>query len=56
VIVRLNAACRAEGLPYNRFICGLKKGQYFFDRKQLSELAIRNDNALKKSLQKLSKL
>ncbi len=52
-IVRLNAACRAEGLPYNRFICGLKKANISLDRKQLSELAIRNDNAFKEIVAKV---
>ncbi|MDR1665422.1 MAG: 50S ribosomal protein L20 [Puniceicoccales bacterium] len=46
-IVRLNAACRAEGLPYSRFICGLKKAHIEMDRKQLSEMAIRNETAFK---------
>jgi large subunit ribosomal protein L20 len=39
-IVRINAACRGGGLPYNRFISGLKKAGIELNRKSLSELAI----------------
>ena len=42
-IVRINAACRAAGVSYSRFINGLKKCSIELDRKQLSELAIRNE-------------
>lgn len=42
-IVRINAACRAAGLSYSRFINGLKQLNIQLDRKQLSELAIRNE-------------
>jgi large subunit ribosomal protein L20 len=39
-IVRINAACREGGLPYNRFISGLKKAGILLNRKSLSELAV----------------
>lgn len=39
-IVRLNAAARAEGISYSRFISGLGKAGITLDRKALSELAI----------------
>ena len=39
-IVRINAACRAEGLRYSQFINGLNKADIKLDRKALSELAI----------------
>lgn len=39
-IARINAACSAEGLPYNKFIAGLKKADVELDRKMLSQLAI----------------
>lgn len=39
-IVRINAACRAEGMAYSRFIAGLNKMGVEMDRKALSELAI----------------
>ena len=46
-IVRINAACRAVGLSYSRFINGLKKCNIELDRKQLSEVAIRNEAGFK---------
>lgn len=43
-IQRINAACRAEGLSYGRFIDGLNKAQIMVDRKILAHLAM-NDPA-----------
>lgn len=37
---RINAAARANGLPYNAFIHGLKKKNILLDRKILASLAI----------------
>jgi len=48
-IVRINAACRDEGISYSRFISGLAKSQIQLDRKQISEMAI-NDPAAFKAL------
>ncbi len=39
-IQRINAAVRAEGMTYNRFIQGLKAAGVEVDRKNLAELAI----------------
>ncbi len=39
-IQRINAAVRADGLTYNRFIQGLKLANIELDRKMLSELAV----------------
>jgi len=39
-IQRINAACRADGMTYNRFIEGLKKSGVEVDRKILAELAV----------------
>ena len=53
-IVRLNAACRAAGITYSRFIEGLKAANIELDRKVLSDLAIRDEvafNALVKQAQ-----
>ena len=44
-ILRINAACRARGLRYSEFICGLKKAQIDLDRKQLADLAVRDAQA-----------
>ena len=40
--VRINAACREQGLSYSKFIAGLKKGGVALDRKLLSDIAIRD--------------
>jgi large subunit ribosomal protein L20 len=39
-ILRINAACRALGLPYSSFVSGLKKAGVNLDRKVLADLAI----------------
>lgn len=39
-IARINAAVRAHGMNYSRFIDGLKKAGIELDRKSLSEMAI----------------
>ena len=44
-IVRLNAACRANGMTYSRFIEGLAAANIVLDRKVLSDLAIRDEVA-----------
>ncbi len=41
-IARINAAVRAEGLSYSRFIDGLAKAGIMVDRKMLSDMAIRD--------------
>ena len=38
--VRINAACRANGISYSRFIDGLAKANVSINRKMLSEIAI----------------
>lgn len=39
-IVRINAACRAAGVQYCRFIEGLNKSGITLDRKVLAEMAV----------------
>lgn len=39
-ITRISAGCRANGLPYSRFIQGLNASGIAMDRKVLSDLAI----------------
>jgi len=39
-IARISAASKAHGLPYNKFIAGLKKANVEINRKMLSQLAI----------------
>ncbi|KGI55850.1 50S ribosomal protein L20 [Campylobacter sp. MIT 97-5078] len=43
-IIRINAACRLNGLSYSRFMNGLKKAGIELDRKILADLAM-NDSA-----------
>jgi len=44
-IQRINAAVRAEGLTYNRFIQGLKLAEVEVDRRMLAEMAIADPQA-----------
>lgn len=44
-IQRINAAVRAEGMSYSRFMDGLKKANIDVNRKMLSEIAIHNSEA-----------
>jgi large subunit ribosomal protein L20 len=39
-ITRISAACRANGMTYNRFMEGLAKANIRLNRKMLSEIAI----------------
>ena len=43
--VRINAACRAEGLSYSRFIEGLKAAEVDVNRKMLADLATQDEVA-----------
>ncbi len=43
-IVRLSAACRAEGTTYSKLISALKKANIALDRKSLADIAV-NDAA-----------
>lgn len=44
-IQRINAAVRAEGLTYNRFIQGLRLAEIEVDRKILADLAVSDPQA-----------
>src|ERR671929_1588237 len=44
-IQRINAAARANGITYNRFIQGLKAANIEVDRKILADLAVNDANA-----------
>lgn len=46
-IQRINAAARANGMTYNRFIQGLKGAGVEVDRRMLAELAVSDANAFK---------
>jgi len=47
-IIRINAACRAAGITYSKFIQGLKKAKVSLDRKILADLAVKDSLAFKK--------
>lgn len=51
-ITRLNAACRAEGMSYSRFIEGAAKAGVVVDRKVLSDIALRDPAAFKAVLER----
>lgn len=51
-IVRINAACREQGLAYSRFIAGLAKCGIELDRKALSEMAIHDAPAFQALIEK----
>ena len=53
-IARINAATRAEGISYSKFMDGLIKAGVTLNRKMLSEIAI-NDAAGFKALVELAK-
>jgi large subunit ribosomal protein L20 len=46
-IIRINAACRAEGLSYSRLISGLNKAGININRKALASLAVEDTGAFK---------
>ncbi|GAA2178815.1 50S ribosomal protein L20 [Brooklawnia cerclae] len=52
-IQRINAACRSNGMTYNRFINGLKNAGVEVDRKILADLAV-NDEAAFAALVKVA--
>jgi large subunit ribosomal protein L20 len=53
-IQRINAAVRAQGMTYNRFIQGLKAAEVEVDRKILADLAV-NDIAAFNALVEVAK-
>ena len=40
-ILRINAACRAQGMTYSQFMDGLKKSGVDINRKMLADMAVR---------------
>jgi large subunit ribosomal protein L20 len=46
-IIRINAACREEGISYSRVIAGLNKAGVVINRKALAHLAIEDPQAFK---------
>jgi large subunit ribosomal protein L20 len=54
-IIRVNAACRLNGITYNAFINGLKKNNIALNRKVLSEIAIADPVAFTKVVEAAKK-
>ena len=50
-IVRINAACREEGISYSKFLHGLKAAGLDLNRKVLAEVAYHDDAAFKSLVQ-----
>jgi len=46
-IIRVNAACREEGISYSKFIAGLDKAGVTINRKALAHLAMEDTQAFK---------
>ena len=46
-VIRINAACRKNGVSYSVFMAGLKRAKISLDRKSLAELAVRDGEAFK---------
>lgn len=53
-IVKINAACRQNGLSYNRFIAGLEKAKINLNRKMLADLAENYPDKFKEIVRKVS--
>ena len=49
--IKIGAAARLHGMPYNRFIAGLKKAHIDLDRKILSDLAEHEPEVFKKIIE-----
>ena len=49
--VRINAACRLNGVSYSRFINGLKRANIELDRKVLADIAVKDSAAFAKLVQ-----
>jgi large subunit ribosomal protein L20 len=47
-VTRINAAARVYGLSYNLFIHGLKKAGVLLDRKNLADMAIKDEETFAK--------
>ncbi len=53
--IRINAACREQGISYSKFINALKKNKIELDRKILADLAMNHPEIFKKIVEKVKK-
>lgn len=51
--IRINAACREQGISYSKFINALKKNKMELDRKILADLAMNHPEIFKKIVEKV---
>ncbi len=51
-ITRINAGSRQNGLPYSRFIYGLKEANITLNRKILADMAVRHPEAFSQVVEK----
>ncbi|MDO9545518.1 MAG: 50S ribosomal protein L20 [Pelolinea sp.] len=51
-ITRINAAARENGLPYSKFIYGMKKADIQLNRKMLADIAVRDPKAFATVIEK----
>lgn len=51
--IRINAACREQGISYSKFINALKKNKIELDRKILADLAMNHPEVFKKIVEKV---
>ncbi len=54
-IIRINAACEQRGLPYHRFINGLRRANVELNRKALAELALSEPKAFDELVEQAKK-
>ena len=54
-IARINAATRAQGMSYSKFMAGLIKAGVTLNRKSLSEIAIRDPEGFKQIVETAKK-
>jgi len=55
-IVRINAACRAYGIPYSRFINGLKTANITLNRKTLADMAVNDPSGFENVIAKVKEV
>jgi large subunit ribosomal protein L20 len=55
-IVRINAACRAYGIPYSRFINGLKTANITLNRKTLADMAVNDPSGFENVITKVKEV
>ncbi|MCI0585465.1 MAG: 50S ribosomal protein L20 [Planctomycetes bacterium] len=53
-IVRINAACRARGTTYSKFVADLRREGLLLDRKSLASIALHDPAGFEKILEEVS--